>query len=442
MSGESFVPVDMEPHTARSAMFANGYEPIPLDGKRPLLNGWQNITVNQKAIDGWGSRGNTGMRTAFTPVFDIDVLHEGAARLIEEVVRERLHERGTILVRIGLPPKRAIVLRTNGPFKKIVRTLVDPNGTAHKIEILGDGQQVAVAGTHPDTNAPYTWQGGRSPINTPRAHLPLINEQEAREVLALCVQRLRDELGWTEQLAEVVTLVPQNPDTAPLPLPERLAATEYKGQHGLNDAILAMTADRISSGMPVADVVEECMQFVRGVWDKIQDEHPDKAAWNWNQQRDQITDACYGFIKKECGNQPRIVETLPDWMLKKIRGRQIRSRIWRHRLAQPPKRRQRSTRGAGPRTSWYSSRRSTWRPCRAAVGFLISITCAGSSQSPLEWAVAVNRLIALSRLSCWPRRSHCCVNHPASVAVFGITAATIIWKSFTVASRLSVSDTI
>ena len=304
---------------ARSAMFANGYVPIPLDGKRPLLNGWQNITVNQEVIVGWGSRGNTGMRTAFAPVFDIDVLHEDAARLSEEVVRERLHERGTILVRIGLPPKRAIVLRTNVPFKKIVRTLVDPNGTAHKIEILGDGQQVAVAGTHPDTNAPYTWQGGRSPINTPRAHVPLINEQEAREVLALCVQRLRDELGWTEQLAEVVTLVPQNPDTAPLPLPERLAATEYKGQHGLNDAILAMTADRISSGMPVADVVEECMQFVRGVWDKIQDEHPDKAGWNWNQQRDQITDACYGFIKKECGNQPRIVETLPDWMLKKWR---------------------------------------------------------------------------------------------------------------------------
>ena len=66
--GESFVPIDMEPQKARSAMFANGYVPIPLDGKRPLLNGWQNITVNQKAIDGWGSRGNTGMRTAFTPV--------------------------------------------------------------------------------------------------------------------------------------------------------------------------------------------------------------------------------------------------------------------------------------------------------------------------------------------------------------------------------------
>jgi hypothetical protein len=59
--------------------------------------------------------------------------------------------------------------------------------------------------------------------------------------------------------------------------------------------------------------------FVRGVWEKIPDEHPDKAGWNWNTQRDQIADACYGFIKKECDNQPRVVETLPDWMLTKWR---------------------------------------------------------------------------------------------------------------------------
>jgi AAA domain/Bifunctional DNA primase/polymerase, N-terminal len=317
---ESFAPVEMEPHAARSAMLANGYVPIPLDGKKPILNGWQNMTVNQQTIDGWHSKGNTGMRTAFTPVFDIDILHEHAAQLIEEVIRNYLQERGTTLVRIGLPPKRAIVMRTNHPFKKIIRTLVEPNGKPHKIEILGDGQQVAVAGNHPDTGAPYTWQGGRSPVNTPRALVPLVKDYEVREILARCVQMLRDELGWTEQLAEVVSLVPQDADTLPPSLEERLAATEYKGQHGLNDAILAMTAHLISfEGKPVADVIEQCMKFVQGVWDKIPDEDADKAGWNWNQQRDQIAEACYGFIKKECGNQPRIIDTLPDWMLKKWR---------------------------------------------------------------------------------------------------------------------------
>ena len=65
------------------------------------------------------------MRTAFTPVFDVDILHEHAAQLVEEVVRNYLQERGTTLVRIGLPPKRAIIMRTNVPFKKIIAHAVE-----------------------------------------------------------------------------------------------------------------------------------------------------------------------------------------------------------------------------------------------------------------------------------------------------------------------------
>ena len=279
---------------------------------------------------------------------------------------------------------------------------------------------MAVAGTHPDTNAPYTWQGGRSPVNTPRALVPLVKDYEVQEILARCVQRLRDELGWTEQLAEVVSLVPQDSDTLPPSLEERLAATEYKGQHGLNDAILAMTADRISSGMPVADVVEECMQFVRGVWDKIPDEHPDKAGWNWNQQRDQITDACYGFIKKECGNQSRIIETLQDWMLKKWRDIEARggAPFLRKRKhwgvedkgpADPIPDMEAPLSAASEEASEKQKRRrpanvlvpfkafDVASPCRACVDFLIGHymrRMSPQSTAGME-AVAVNRLIAL-----------------------------------------------
>ena len=71
------------------------------------LERWQNMTVNQQTIVGWGSRGNTGMRTAFMPVFDIDILDDEAALLVENVVRNFL-EIEARLVRIGLPPKRAM----------------------------------------------------------------------------------------------------------------------------------------------------------------------------------------------------------------------------------------------------------------------------------------------------------------------------------------------
>jgi hypothetical protein len=68
-----------------------------------------------------------------------------AARLVEGIARRHLGGKGEILIRIGSPPKRAIPLRTNAPFKKIVVALASPNSKPgdkpQKIEVLGDGQQ-------------------------------------------------------------------------------------------------------------------------------------------------------------------------------------------------------------------------------------------------------------------------------------------------------------
>ncbi len=110
-----------------------------------------------------------------------------------------LEDKGEILVRIGLPPKRAILLRTDKPFKKIVRKLTAPDGKVHKIEVLGDGQQLAVATTfRPDTQRPYVWKGGRSPVNTPRNQLPHVDEDEIRTVLDLCQRAQSTKLGRDE----------------------------------------------------------------------------------------------------------------------------------------------------------------------------------------------------------------------------------------------------
>src|SRR5262249_564119 len=251
-----------------------------------------------------------------TPVLDIDILDEQAADIVEATARLYLEDKGQVLVRIGLPPKRAIPLRTDKPFGGIQRHLLAPDGTPHLIEV-----KVGVAGIHDDTKKPYVWKGGRSPINVPRDQLPPADDIQT--ILDLCVGELKTKLGWTETGAPAAKEAdaPEQDFTLSSrpPLEERLQQTEYKGQYGLNDAILAMTANLISDGKPIGDVVEDCMQFVRGVWEKIPDEHPDKAGWNWNQQRDQITDACYGFIKKESDSQPRIIDTLPDWMLTKWR---------------------------------------------------------------------------------------------------------------------------
>jgi len=189
----------MSQREIRLAMLANGYEPQPLVGKAPIPRKWEQIIISEEMIHAWAKAGpNTGMRAATAPVLDIDILDEQAAQIVEATARLYLEDKGEILVRIGLPPKRAILLRADKPFKKIIRKLAAPDGKVHKIEVLCDGQQLAVAGTHPDTRKPYVWKGGRSPVNTPRAYLPPVDEDEICTILDLCVGELKTKLGWGE----------------------------------------------------------------------------------------------------------------------------------------------------------------------------------------------------------------------------------------------------
>jgi len=85
----------MTPLEVRLAMIANGYNPTPLDGKRPLLNGWQNLVATKMLAQQWGNSGpNTGMLTKDTPVVDIDILDEQAAQIVEATARLFLEDKG------------------------------------------------------------------------------------------------------------------------------------------------------------------------------------------------------------------------------------------------------------------------------------------------------------------------------------------------------------
>jgi Bifunctional DNA primase/polymerase, N-terminal len=150
----------------RQQLRANGYMPLPLFGKAPPLKEWQKLTVISRDMitlwsKVWPDAINTGCLTRSMPTLDLDILNEEAARAIEELTRERFEERGWFLVRIGKPPKRAIIFRTITPFRKITAPLIAPNGiNDEKIELLGDGQQLVVDGIHPETKQPYRWHGG------------------------------------------------------------------------------------------------------------------------------------------------------------------------------------------------------------------------------------------------------------------------------------------
>ena len=204
----------VDPRVLRHRLRETGYCPIPLYGKEPPAYGknnkrkglprWQQLQeVTPEQIDIWARTWpeafNTGALTRLMPTLDLDILNEDAVCTIEDHVRKHYEERGYILIRIGLPPKRAIPFRTEEPFAKITINLVAPSGSTEKhekIEFLGEGQQVVVAGIHPDTQQPYSWFGGE-PGQVKLEDLPHIRETEARQLVDDIVEILVRDFGYT-----------------------------------------------------------------------------------------------------------------------------------------------------------------------------------------------------------------------------------------------------
>jgi hypothetical protein len=183
----------------RLQLHRNGYAPLPLVGKACYLKQWETKTdTSADEIRRWPSSAtNTGANTKYMPTADLDITNEEAVHAAEKLIREAFGGQGRILVRIGRPPKRAIPFRTDQPFKKI-KVLFESD---EKVEFLCDGQQVAVAGTHPDIKKPYRWLGGEL-WETPRDELPYIHEAGARSLIDEIVEMLCRGYGYRRKTSK------------------------------------------------------------------------------------------------------------------------------------------------------------------------------------------------------------------------------------------------
>jgi Bifunctional DNA primase/polymerase, N-terminal len=236
----------------RQQLRANGYMPLPLFGKAPPLKEWQKLTVISHDMitlwsKVWPDASNTGCLTRYMPALDLDILNEEAARAIEDLVRERFEERGWFLVRIGKPPKRAIVFRTITPFRKITVPLIAPNGGSdEKIELLCDGQQLVVDGIHPDTGQPYRWFAGE-PWRIRRDELPYISEAEAQKLIDDAATLLSNAFGYTRTAAAPKSngIVPGDGGEAVW----KFHLDNIRHGRGLHDSITQLAAALIRSGM-------------------------------------------------------------------------------------------------------------------------------------------------------------------------------------------------
>lgn len=183
----------------RKRLLKAGYLPLPVNGKAPSIAGWQDIEATDKIIDTWevqyAEAMNSGILTRINPFIDIDVTHPAAADAIEALAREYFEEHGSILIRFGRAPKRAIPLRTNESFKKIACEFTAPDSSPQKIEILGDGQQVVVFGIHPETLREYSWFGGE-PGAIKREDLPYVREADIRAFIDAAAELLVNEFNF------------------------------------------------------------------------------------------------------------------------------------------------------------------------------------------------------------------------------------------------------
>src|SRR5262249_37215304 len=150
-----------------------------------------------KIISNWNDQYpdalNTGILTRFTPAIDIDVTDEEVAEELEALAEEVV---GKSAVRIGRSPKRAILYRTEAPFSKLAAGFSSPNGHLHKVEVLCNGQQIIVSGTHPDTLQPYRWHGGEPGPELTRDQLPLLTRDKTAEFITAAAQLMTNR-GWT-----------------------------------------------------------------------------------------------------------------------------------------------------------------------------------------------------------------------------------------------------
>jgi Bifunctional DNA primase/polymerase, N-terminal/AAA domain len=188
----------------RLQLHALGYSPVPVKtgDKGPHITGWQKLsTATADDIKLWSrnhaDHSNTGILTERTPVIDIDLLDKDAGDAVENLIRDRFGDCGTVLVRVGKAPKRAIPFQTARPFGKIQVSLTNASGVnGDKIELLCDGQQLVAHGIHKDTGMPYAWLGAQL-HDVERYALPHLSEAEARELVRDIIELLTTEYGYT-----------------------------------------------------------------------------------------------------------------------------------------------------------------------------------------------------------------------------------------------------
>jgi len=110
---------------------------------------WQNAEGTSVAARIDDSGANIGLRARNFPGLDIDSDNDGLTVIVVNILHETL---GRAPCRMSTGARRLFVYRTDEPFKKKVLDITHADGSTHAVEMLADGQQYLIWGTHPSGN--------------------------------------------------------------------------------------------------------------------------------------------------------------------------------------------------------------------------------------------------------------------------------------------------
>lgn len=183
--------------------------PIAVGKKAPGFDNWSKARSTKPQLTEWIESGHrhsgVGILTKRTPAVDLDIRDEAIALEAEEKAREIF---GDAPLRIGMPPKRLLVYRTETPFRKMrSNRYQDEWGEVHQIEILCDGQQFVAYHIHPDTGRPYYWPNEKfgddgevieagGPLTIPSNELTEITPDQCQQLINWFHERAAKESDW------------------------------------------------------------------------------------------------------------------------------------------------------------------------------------------------------------------------------------------------------
>jgi hypothetical protein len=175
----------------RWRLWLNGYEPIPIQGKRTLIEGWTSGTIDperlvRETILHLDHR-STGLRTGALVGIDIDLRNDEHADVIQRVVEGTI---GPTPLQRRSSKGAMLCYRKDGDClgKITVR-----DGVLNKtlFEIFGQGGQFVAYGIHPDTQRPYEWLiPGQEPLLVPLSELPTVSTDMLHDLRKRVSERL------------------------------------------------------------------------------------------------------------------------------------------------------------------------------------------------------------------------------------------------------------